>query len=210
MKKGLIIAGSILLIIIGLLTYKNWQKKAMLKTFKQPSLQTMESLKSLKNQNNLPGIMLIPKNQEGFDFLRNYLSEGTIFVLDEHNKVIECNFENIGGLCYADVVKGINKGYNFNTKKQFPLFDSLNFYETLLASTVTVHDNDMQTLEKPYKYKILYGWVSYIPISFSPKQMGFSPEAIENQDVLFVGVSSDYVNNWFGDDSTLIPSYKFE
>ncbi len=203
MKKIILFVILIIFILFGgLFIYKKWQFKQM--GYSQPKRETIKDIIKIHKNKIGGGKLVTAKDQSGYYYLNKYCGLGSILIFNSQGQLVESNFSNLGGKCFADIQHDLcNNAFKPNQINDLNGKISL---DSFLAKIVIVEPNDTISHRK---YTIIFSWVNYVQMSLNKKNLKFINCLIDNQEYEILAINLDYNSTWYPKNKE-IPKHIFK
>ena len=201
--KWLIGIGVVILIAgIGINRYKKWQSDSM--GYSAPAIETIESILATSTTEGVPGVVLIPVDTNGFEFVNKYFDLGMVYIFNKDQKVVDSNILSFGGTCYTDIITSVCKGFTTTSDpEKLKESDKIPLLDSLLASTFPLTQAGFENLDQ-YDYIIAYGWAKFMKASYKPQPVELAACVEQHRQqglkILILAVNNDFVSNWYHDE----------
>lgn len=152
--------------------------------FLEPKAETFSSINQSYKEHDLKGELLFAEDEKANQKLRESFSPGQIFVLSRDLKLIDCNFINSGGRCFADISKDLCNGseldIRFDDKFTKELLSRLSAYTNFDKKKIDLVDKLVENDKV-----IIYTWAKYNLLSLDREgNMNFL-DCIEKENTVF-------------------------
>mgnify|MGYP001627343454 CR=1 FL=1 len=199
-KWAIGIIATLAITVLALYVIKQRQISEFRSNFIAPQRETQQSILAYANEKGIPNKILVAKDTLAYEAIMDEFKPGTIFVLDKNQKIVDINYGNYNGSCYADIAENICNNFNFTGSKYNHKITDSTFVNKLKTSTVFLSQDYWRDLEGA-DYTVIFCWAKWMKTSCSNDgEVEKIRDCIQNNKnlkVALISVNTDYVEPWY-------------
>jgi hypothetical protein len=200
-KWTLGIALTLIIAITVLYLIKQKQIREFRANFVPAQHETKQSMLDYAALSGIPGDILVAKDTVGYENIFDLFAPGNIIVLDANNNIVDCNFSDYHGSCYADIADYICNDFDFTKSKYDHKITDSTLVNRLKSSTVSLATDSAWNETAKNDYTVIFCWAKWMKISHTNEgKVQKIGECIKNNTkykIALVSVNTDCVAPWY-------------